>query len=226
VGTNAFSAELVIPLEQVDLVGMLPRGFLLDSRGLSGIDVVPTTGTVADIASPGGGSDSLSGLSIQITQVEIPTIAGQLSRMQFSRNAYAIAGTGFFDLPPLPGLGVAYRGIALHFTSGNADPIRATSDDTILTDASAFDSRGIRYYDAAPYEVIRADNKRIYGMESVPAGWVFLDFARLHTLDDLLRTRDRFGGIQNVNVRLNIGSAPANSFVQVYPINALLVGPR
>ena len=41
----------------------------------------------------------------------------------------------------------------------------------------------------------------------------------MHTLDDLLFTFC----IQNVTVRLNVGAAPANSFVQAYPINALLV---
>lgn len=225
VGASNFTAEVIVSLEQPDLLAALglKRGFILDSRPLGSLELVVTPGVDADVATPGGGGTAvLSALSIQITEMAAQDVAGVLSRMQIARIQQAISATGSQDLPLMPGAGVAYRAFALHFTSGNADPIRATSDDTVLTDLTVIDSRGVRYLDAVPYEQLRAQNKRTYGLETIPAGFVVADFAQDHTLDDLLFTF----GIQNVTVRMNVGAAPANTFVQAYPINALLVPAR
>jgi len=219
VGTNAFSANVDVLLEQPDLDPALglKRGFLLDSRPLGSLELAVTPGTVTDLIS--AGTATLSALSINITEMAAQDVAGVLSRMQIARVQQAIVATGVQDLPLFAGAGVAYRAFALHFTSGDADPIRATSDDTILTDLTVIDSRGVRWLDAVPYEQLREKNRRTYGLEPIPAGWVIADFAQDHNIDDLLFTF----GIQNVTVRMNVGAAPANTFVQCYPINALLV---
>lgn len=222
VGTTAFLAEVILPLEQPDLLSALgyKRGFMLDTRPLGSLELQITPGTVSDIIT--AGTATLSALSINITELSAQDAAGVLSRMQIARVRATVPATGQQDLPLFTGRGVAYRGFALHFTSGNANEFAATSDDTILTDLSVIDARGVRYLDAVAYEQLRAQNKRTYGIETIPAGWVLADFAQDHTLDDLLFTR----GIENVLVRMNVGAAPANSIVQAYPINALLVAAR
>lgn len=225
VGASTFVGEITVAMEQADLERALglKRGFILDSRPLGSLELAITPGVDADVATPGGGGTAvLSALSIQITEMAAQDVAGVLSRMQISRIQQAISATGSQDLPLFPGAGVAYRAFLLHFTSANADPLRATSDDTILTDLTVVDSRGVRYLDAVTYEQLRAQNKRTYGLEAISAGWAIADFAQDHTLDDLLFTF----GIQNVTVRMNVGAAPANTFVQAYPVNALLVTAR
>lgn len=212
VGTNAFSAEFIVDLTDPSLHKALYRAMLLDTRPLSRVELVFTTGAVADLIS--AGTATLSALSIQITALEWPELAGILSRQQVGFTQQAISATGVLDLPPFTGGGTTYRALAMHFTSGNADPVQATSDDTILADATLIDSRGLRYWDAEPYEQIRAENKRLRQLETMPAGWVVLDANPFDDFSDLIQTR----GFQNLTLRLNIAAAPANSIVRVYPV--------
>lgn len=224
IGASNFSAELIVdhgdPSLRADPVGRsLARAFLLDSRPLSALEEVFTFGVDADVATPGGGGTAvLSALALSLTEIQVPDVRGILSRQQMSFLDLPITATGVKDdIPTFNGLGVNYRAIVLHFTSGNADALRASSDDTICTDISLYDARGVRYYDAMPYEQIRAQNKRIGQYEAFPAGWVVLDFAPNSDLEDLLVQES-----QTLTLRLTIGAAPANSRVRIYPIVALL----
>ncbi len=224
IGATNFAAELTVDLWQPDLrasIG-LDRAFWLDSRVLSSLELVPTFGVAADVATAGGGGTvALSNLSFQVTAQEVLDQGGLLSRMQILRQVVqAVPAAGVLDLQPFSGGGVVYRGFWIHATSHATltDPNRQTSDDTIVGDVSVVDSRGIRLTDAVPWEQLRAETKRAYGFETVPAGWVFVDFAKAHHLADLWDTR----GAQAVQMRFTIAAAPANSFLQVYPMVALL----
>jgi hypothetical protein len=219
IGTTAFVGEISIDLAQVDLLPPLDSYFWMDSTLLSGLELVFTFGAVADIILTG--TATLTALNVVIYAEEVADYGGVTSRIQISRIQQAIAATGDLDLQ-LPALGPVYRGLAAHFTSANADPIRATSDDTILNTISVIADNLLRHIDSAPYRMVRADNKMLYALETMPAGWIFLDWARSKTVNDLLAT----GRTRQLTVRLNIAAAPANSFVQLYPMNGLLVTDR
>lgn len=218
VGTTNFVAEFSLDLEQLDLLPPNDRAFWLDTRRYSSVELVYSFGTVADIAS--GGAGSLSALNIEVLADEVADLGGPASRMQHTRMVQAIAATGDLDIQ-LPALGPLYRAIALHFTSGTADPIRATSDDTVLSNATLIGDNILRHVDQAAYRQIRSENKQVAQAETYPAGWAVLDFAKKQHLADLVRTERT----RQLVLRLNIAAAPANTFVQTYPINALLLRP-
>jgi hypothetical protein len=221
VGSSNFAAEVSVDLWQPDLLYGLPRAFWLDTRFLSSLELVLTVGDAADVAAAGGGGGtvSLSNVQLGVDAVEVLDRGGLLSRMQIVRQVVQqVTATGTLDLQPFAGGGVIYRGILIHATSGNADPNRATSDDTVVQDVTVFDSRGVRHVDTVPWERLRAETKRIHAVESLPAGWAMVSWAKERHLDDLLDTR----GAQNLQVRFTIAAAPSNTFLQVYPMVALL----
>lgn len=219
VGASNFVAEFRIPFSQYDLQPPLDSAWWLDTRLLNRLELVYNFGAAVDVATAGGGGTvALSNLAIRVFAEEIADVGGPASRMQVARSQQQITATGDLDLQ-IPALGQAYRGIALHFTSGNADPIRATSDDTIMNTYSLIGDNVVRHYDATPYETMRSDSKTLYHVEVWPAGWVFIDYARSKTLRDILITSKTRQLIQ----RLNIAAAPANTFVQFYPLNALIL---
>lgn len=211
VGTQAFAAEWYLDMWQPDLGGGLARAFWLDADFLSSIAANFQIGDVADIFS---GTATITNPQIGVDVVEVLDFGGPLSRMQILRQVVQqIAATGIKDIDPFTGGGVNYRGFLIHATSGNADPNRASGDDTIISDVLlSVPSR--RITDAIPWERLRAETKRVYSMESVAAGWGLIDFAKEHHLADVLDT----SGEQNVSMRLTIAAAPANAIVQVYPI--------
>lgn len=222
VGASNFVAEYTLDFGQLDLVPPLDSAFWNDTRLLSRLELVFNFGAAADVATLGGGGTvALSNLLIQIFSEEIADVGGPASRMQLSRLQQAIVATGDLDIQ-LPALGPAYRWLLLHYTSGNASPIRATSDDTILNNISLIGDNVVRHFDQLPYQPGRADNKLLYHVETMPAGWLALDFARSRTLRDILLTNRT----RQLILRQNIAAAPANSFVQIYPVNALLVVRR
>lgn len=222
IGASNFVAEFTVDLEQVDLLPPNDRSFWLDTRRYSSVELVWTFGAAADVATLGGGGTvALSALSIEVLADEVADLGGPASRMQASRQQQALTATGDTDIQ-LPALGPLYRAVALHFTSGNADPIRATSDDTILTSATLIGDNILRHVDAARYRNIRSENKGIAQAETFPAGWAVLDFAKAKHLADLVRTERT----RQLILRLNVAAVPANTFVQTYPINALLLQRR
>lgn len=220
VGSSSFLAEVPINIYQPDLLSALARAFWLDTRFLNRAELVINVGAAQDVATPGGGgSVSLSNVSIDVLVQEVVDAGGLLSRMQEVRAVVrSVSSTGVLDLDPFAGAGVAYRGFLIHAVSGNADANRGTGDDTIISTVTLRDSRGRRYLDEVPWEVIRAETKYTYGLESLPSGYGLVDFAKAHTLEDILQTR----GLQNVQMSLRIGSAPSNSWVQVYPLVPIL----
>lgn len=221
VGASNFVAEWSHYFGQPDLVPPLDSAFWLDSRLLANLELVFNFGQAADVATAGGGGTvALSNLALTIWAEEVADVGGPTSRMQINRLANAVSATGQQSFPTqgLPSLGPAYRAVALHFTSGNADPIRATSDDTILTDATLIGDNIVRHVDAARYESIRGDNKLTRSLETMPAGWAVLDFARSATLRDIILT----ARTRNLQLLLNIGAAPANTFVEIVPLTPLL----
>lgn len=221
IGASNFVAEFSIDLEQLDLLPPNDRAFWLDTRRYSSVELVYTFGADADVATPGGGGTAvLSALNIEVMADEVADLGGPASRMQHTRMVQAIAATGDLDVQ-LPALGPLYRAVALHFTSANADPIRATSDDTILSNATLIGDNILRHVDQAAYRQIRSENKQVSQSETYPAGWAVLDFAKKQHLADLVRTERT----RQLVLRLNIAAAPANTFVQVYPMNALLLRP-
>lgn len=215
IGASTFSAEFYVDLWQPDLAGGLPKAFWLDADFLSSLELIFQVGDAVDVATAGGGGTiALSAVTIGVDVVEAIDFGGELSRMQIIRQVVrTITATGTVDLDPFTGGGVIYRGLLIVATSGNADPNRAAGDDTIITDVSILvPSR--RIYDTIPWERIRGETKRVYGLEAVPAGLGLIDFAKEHNLAQVLDTI----GEQNVQARLTIGAAPANSIVQVYPL--------
>ncbi len=211
-------AELKADMGQPELLPPLDSSFWLDTRLLSRLELVFTFGADQDIAT--GAGATITAQSLTVYAEEVADAGGITSKMQEIRLRSTIGSTGLLDFPGgIPALGPAYRAFALHFVSGNADEIRATSDDTILTDASLVGDNVVRYWDAGQYRSIRQDNKISFAFEAMPAGWAVLDFARSKTLRDLLLT----ARTRSLNLRLNIGAAPANAIVEVYPFNALLV---
>lgn len=226
-GTYAISAELSIDFGQNDLRPPLDAAFWLDTRLLSSLELVYQfgvgTSAVASAFTDFGQNSATSTQTLNTPAVvvyaeEVADAGGFLSRMQITRIKQAIAATGNLDVQ-LPALGPAYRGIAIHYTSGNAVEFDATSDDTVDTDVSLIADNVVRHLDATPYRSVRQDNKTLYSIETMPAGWEFLDFARSKNLRDLIYT----SRTRQLILRLNIGSAPANAIAQIYPLNALLV---
>ncbi len=215
VGTTTFVAELFVDLWQPDLLYGLPRTFWLDTRYVSSSELVITLGGPATIMS--GGAATTSGVNLAADLVEVLNRGGLLSRMQILRQVVQpVTATGTLDLQPFAGGGVQYRGFLIHATSGNADPNLAASDDTVITDTTLFESGGLRIVDAVPYERLRNEMRRNYNLRSsdLHAGWEMVDFAKEHHLDDRLDSR----GAQNLTMRFTIGAAPANAFLQVYPL--------
>lgn len=222
IGASSFVAEYEIPFAQRDLLPPIDSGFWLDTRLQSSVELVFDFGVAADVQTAGGGGTvALSALQITIFAEEIADVGGPTSRMQFQRQLVSLTATGVQDIPAggLPTLGPAYRQILLHYVSGNTDPIRATSDDTILTDVSLIGDNIVRHVDSSPYRLVRSDNKNLYNIETMPAGWAVLDFARSRTLRDILLTNRT----RSLILRQNIAAVPANTFVEIYPINPLLV---
>jgi len=215
IGASTFVAEVYVDLWQPDLDFGLARAFWLDADFLSQLELVIQVGGNTDVATPGGGGTAvISNVQIGVDLVEVLDFGGQLSRMQEVRQIVrAVAATGVLDVDPFTGGGVNYRGFLIHATSGNADPNRAASDDTIIQDVSVF-VPARRIYDAIPWERIRAETKRVYSLESIPAGWGLVDFAKERHLGYVLDTT----GDQAVNMRFTIAAAPANSIIQVYPL--------
>lgn len=215
---TAIFAEFKVDMGQPELIPPLDSAFWMDTRLLSRLELIFTFGADQDIATGAGATITLQSLTVYAE--EIADAGGITSKMQQIRLRSTIGATGLLDFPGgIPALGPAYRAFALHFTSGNADEIRATSDDTVLTDASLIGDNVVRYWDAGQYRSIRQDNKIAFANEIFPPGWMVLDFARSKTLRDLLLT----ARTRSLNLRLNIGAAPANAIVEVYPFNALLV---
>ena len=224
IGASNFVAEWSMFLGQPDLLPPLDRAFWMDTRLLARVEHVYDFGGSVDVATPGGGGTAVvSALSLTISAEEVADRGGPQSKMQFSRLLQAITATGVQNVPQggLPSLGQAYRAIALHFTSANADPIRATSDDTVLTDVTLIGDNLKRYWDATRYESLRAENKVLRSLEAMPAGWLVLDRAKAGTLGDVLFTNR----IRSLIHTLNVAAAPANAFVEVYPITPLIVVP-
>lgn len=222
IGASNFVAEFFIDLEEQDLLPPQDRAFWLDTRRYANVELVWTFGADADVATPGGGGTAvLSALNVVISADEVADAGGLLSQMQTSRMQQALTATGDFDLQ-LPALGQMYRAILLHYTSGNVDPIRATSDDTILNTVSLIADNALRHYDAVPYRQVRQENKQTKHLEALPAGWAVLDFAKQKHLADLVRTERT----RQLILRQNIAAVPANTFVQVYPVNARIARPR
>jgi hypothetical protein len=214
VGTTSFAAEFFVDLWQPDLLYGLPRTFWLDTRYVSSSELVLTIGGPSEISSA---TATTSGVKLVVDLIEVLNRGGLLSRMQILRQVVqAVSATGVLDLQPFAGGGVQYRGFLVHATSGNADPNLATSDDTIITDTTVFESGGLRLVDAVTYETLRNELRRNYNMRSADlhAGWEMIDFAKEHHLDDRLDSR----GAQNLTMRFTIGAAPANTFLQVYPL--------
>lgn len=214
IGASNFTAEIYVDLWQPDLRGGLARAFWLDADFLSSLELVVQVGVDADVATPGGGGTAvLSNVQLGVDVVEAVDFGGQLSRMQEIRQVVRqVAATGVLDLDPFTGGGVIYRGFLIHATSGNADPNRAASDDTIIGDVTVtVPSR--RILDTIPWERLRAETKRVYGLEAIAAGWALVDFAKERHLADVLDT----AGEQNVSARFTIAAAPANSIIQIYP---------
>lgn len=226
VGSYNVVAEFNLDFAQVDLIPPLDASFWLDTRILSRLELVYLFGIGTSAAnaandfvtSSATSTTTLTSPLIVVYAEEVADAGGFLSRMQLTRQRAAIVSTGFNDIQ-LPALGVAYRGIAIHTTSGNATEFDATSDDTILTDTSLIADNVVRHIDTAPYRAVRADNKTLYSLETMPAGWEFLDFARSKNLKDLIYT----ARTRQLILRLNVGNVPANTIVQVYPLNAQLV---
>jgi hypothetical protein len=226
-GAYAIVAEFSIDFGQPDLAAPLDAAFWLDTRLLSSLELVWTFGLGNGAAgvnndfvqAAGATTTALTVPAITVYAEEVADAGGFLSRMQITRMVQAITVTGFNDIQ-LPALGPSYRAIAAHFTSGSITPVfDQTSDDTILTDSSLIADNVVRHMDAVPYRSIRQDNKTLYSVETMPAGWQFADFARSHNLRDLIYT----SRTRQLIHRLNVGSAPSGANVQLYPMNALLV---
>jgi hypothetical protein len=224
VGSSNFLAEVYLDLWQPDLLPPLARAFWLDTRFLSRVDLVVNVGEARDIATPGGsGTVTISNVNIDVIVEEVPDAGGLLSRMQELRAVVRqVTATGRLALDPFAGAGVTYRGFLVNARSGNADPNRGTDDDTIISAVALRDSRGRRWVDDQPWETLRSQTKTTYALETMPNGWALVDFAPSQTLEDLLVTR----GLQNVQMELVIGAAPANAWVQVYPLVAILRSGR
>lgn len=224
VGASNFVAEWSMYFGQADLLPPNDRAFWLDTRLLARVEHVYDFGQATDVATAGGGGTvALSNLLLAVSSEEVADRGGPASKMQFSRILQPISATGLQNFPQggLPTLGQAYRALAYHFVSGNADPIRATSDDTILTDVSLVGDNLKRYWDAVRYENLRAENKTLRSLETMPAGWAVLDRAKAGTLGDILFT-NRIRSLINT---FNVGAAPANTFVEIFPITPLIVLP-
>ncbi len=221
VGSTAFVAEWEIDFSQYDLKG-LEHYFVQDTRVTTGLDLIFQVGDANDIALAGGATLALSALQLSIQPEEIAGLGGYASEMQFQRLPRVISSVGHLVINDLPALGEIYRAFVLHTTSHATitDPIRQPGDDTIIGDVTL--RGGVRtHYSATPWEQIRADNKGIFGIETMFAGWAVLDFARLHDLTQLLRTRST----RQLTLDLNIAAAPANANLEIYPIaTRLLVG--
>lgn len=227
VGAAAIVAEFSIDLGQIDLRPPLDAAHWLDTRLLSSLELVITFGNEADIVNASGTSTQvLSAQNVDVYAEEVADVGGPLSRMRYTRIQQLVAATGDLDIQ-LPALGPAYRLIAVHATSqttpggGTAitDPIRQTSDDTIINTLSLIADNVVRHVDTSPYRSLRQDNKLFYHIETMPPGWAVMDFARSQNLRDLILTpRTR-----QLILRSNIASAPANAFLQVYPLDDLLV---
>lgn len=221
VGTTAFMAEFEIDLAQWDIYG-LERYFVLDTRLYSSVELVYNIGNAADVATlGGGGSVSLSNLLIQTFAEDIADVGGFASRVEIRRLPQTIGATGALTINTLPALGAIYRAIVLHTVSGNADPIRGTDDDTVITDVS-LKAGSVVHFDKVPWEQLRANNKAIAGLETMPAGWGVLDFAPNHNLEELLRT----ARARQLLLELTIGAAPANTWLEVYPVAMQLLQKR
>jgi hypothetical protein len=226
-GTTAIVAEFSIDYGQPDLASPLDAAFWMDSRLLSSLELVWTFGVansavasaITDIGVNSGTSTQvLNTPAIVVYGEEVADAGGFLSRMQITRIKQAIAATGNLDVQ-LPALGPAYRGIAIHYTSGSGNEFQNTSDDTVDTDVSLLADNVVRHLDAAPYRAVRQDNKITYSVETMPAGWEFLDFARSHNLRDLIYT----SRTRQLVLRINVGAAPAGAVAEIFPLNALLV---
>lgn len=218
IGASSFVAEFEIDLAQMDLKGW-ERHFLLDTRLYTSVELVFTIGNAADVATlGGGGSVTLSALSIQTIAEDVPEVGGFASRAEIIRRPLSVTATGSLQIATLPALGPIYRAIVLHTVSGNADPIRGTDDDTIITDVS-LKAGTILHYDKVPWEQLRSDNKAIAGLETMPAGYGVLDFARTKGLSEFLRTKR----VNQLLLDLTIGAAPANTWLEIYPVGMQLL---
>ncbi len=222
IGATNFMAEWEIDFSQYDLRG-LEHYFVQDTRATTGLDLVFQVGDANDVATPGGGGTvALSNLVMTIQPEELAGLGGYASRIEIARMPRLSGGIGRLVINDIPALGQIYRAIVLHTVSHATltDPIRQTGDDTIITDVTL--RAGVRtHYDATPWQAIQADNKGIFHVETWRPGWAVLDFARNKDLTQLLRTR----ATRQLTLDLNIGAAPANGNLEIYPIGMqLLVG--
>jgi len=220
---TAISFTTYVDLVQPDLDPPLDGAFVLDSRLVSGLAHVFDWGAATDIAV---GASTLTVPQMTIVEVDAADVRGAASRVQVSKQQVAsgsITASGTFDVP-ITAQGPAYRAIVLSARSGSTDPNLAVADDTIITAVSLIGDNAVRYYDLAPWTQIQNENKNTYGMvNGWPAGWVVLDFAKNRTLRNLLLTQNR----KQVILRLTFASSlPSNPWVNVYPVNDILVVAR
>lgn len=224
---SAISFTTFVDLVQPDLNSPLDRAFVLDSRLVSGLAHVFDWGQPTDIATAGGGTAAtLTVPQMTVVEVDAADVRGAASRVQVSKQQVStgqITASGTFDVP-ITAQGPAYRAIVVSARSGSTDPNLAVGDDTIIASVSLIGDNAVRYYDLAPWAQIQNENKNTYGMvNGWPAGWVVLDFAKDGTLNNLLLTQNR----KQVILRLTFASTqPANQWVNVYPVNDILVVAR
>jgi hypothetical protein len=220
---TSISFVTLMDMVQSDLNPPLDRAFVFDTRLVSGVSPVFDWGQATDIAT---GASSLTSPQMTIVEVDAADVRGAASRVQVSRQQVSsgnIVANSTFDVY-IASQGPAYRAIVLSARSGNADPNLGVGDDTIVTAVSLIGDNAVRYYDLAPWTQIQNENKVVYGMiNGWPAGWVVLDFAKDRTLRNLLLTQNR----KQLVLRLTFASSlPSNPFVNVYPVNDILVVAR
>lgn len=222
IGSSNFAAEWEIDLAQFDLKDIV-RFFHLDTRLYTGVELVYQVGNAADVATAGGGGTvALSALLLTVQAEDIADVGGFASRSEIKRMPLSIAATGPLQITTLPALGAIYRAIVLHTVSGNADPIRGTDDDTVIKDVS-LKAGSVTHFDKVPWEQLRGENKAIANLEVMPAGYGVLDFARSRKdHSEFLRT----ARARQLTLDLEIAAAPANTWLEIYPVGMQLLSAR
>src|SRR3990167_2260128 len=212
---QAFNAQAILPFEMPRSVR--PIDSLFDSKGLSTFTANGTWGDVTSLYSAASANATINSAALEFHTFEAFGISSRFAvhkQLLISKDVTAV-DPNFQVLLPVGNLfrGILIRAINYGAAPANVDP--GTPSDAIINNIQLKSGTEVYFNKKGPDT--QDDNKRLYSVETWPAGCYMIDFTQDGMQTESLDAR----ALSSLELILDVSNPATTNKIKIYPIELI-----